>query len=335
MPSIARRGVRRLLKSLLPRLDAPLAPLTLLAAHYLRTLRHAGLDRLPTTRRVLQRARVLPIEHHYHEPLVYASDLHRPLNADRPLPGLDLNIDEQLTQLSCFSYQAELDAFPVLRRRPYEYYYRNGVFASGDSEYLYSIIRLLQPRRLIEIGSGLSTLMARAALDRNAQEGVVAEHVCIEPYEFDWLEGLGIQVIREPIEACKLAIFDQLAANDILFIDSSHVIRAQGDVLFEYLELLPRLRPGVYVHIHDIFTPRDYLAPWLLERQWLWNEQYLLEAFLSFNKAFRVVGALNYLWHAHRAAVCAAFPVIAREPWREPGSFWIVRNIEERGAQRV
>jgi hypothetical protein len=112
---------------------------------------------------------------------------------------------------------------------------------------------------------------------------------------------------------------ESLEANDILFIDSSHVIRQQGDVEHEYLRLLGLLRPGVIIHAHDIFTPRDYPAAWVLEDRGLWNEQYLLEAFLSFNDSFEVLAALNYLSHEHRDALCNACPILVKEPGREPG----------------
>ena len=104
------------------------------------------------------------------------------------------------------------------------------------------------------------------------------------------------------------------------------MIRPQGDVLFEYLELLGSLRNGVLIHAHDIFTPRDYLNKTVLEESKLWNEQYLLEAFLSFNTQFSVIGSLNYLWHNHRPSLIRACPILEREPYREPGSFWFARN---------
>jgi len=93
-------------------------------------------------------------------------------------------------------------------------------------------------------------------------------------------------------------------------------------VLHEYLYLLGLLKPGVIVHAHDIFTPRDYPAEWIIERRYLWNEQYLLEAFLSFNKSFEVLAAVNYLAHEHRSELLRACPVFAEQPDREPGSFW-------------
>ena len=104
------------------------------------------------------------------------------------------------------------------------------------------------------------------------------------------------------------------------------MIRPQGDVLFEYLQVLGTLRSGVLVHAHDIFTPRDYLDRWVLEDGKLWNEQYLLEAFLSYNKEFSVIGSVNHLWHNHREELSDACPVVGYQPDREPVSFWFVRN---------
>ena len=97
-------------------------------------------------------------------------------------------------------------------------------------------------------------------------------------------------------------------------------------MLFEYLELLGTLNSGVIIHVHDIFTPRDYPEQWVLKDTRLWNEQYLLEAFLAYNSEFRVIGALNYLWHNCRAELARVCPVLAQEPDREPRSFWFVRN---------
>ena len=116
-----------------------------------------------------------------------------------------------------------------------------------------------------------------------------------------------------------------LDENDMLIIDSSHIIRPQGDVVTEYLEILPTLAPGVLVHIHDIFTPRDYPESWVKKDVRLWNEQYLLEAFMSFNSGFEVVAALNYLMHHYYEQFAAKCPVLRHQQGREPGAFWIRR----------
>jgi len=128
-------------------------------------------------------------------------------------------------------------------------------------------------------------------------------------------------VVRQKVEELPTAFFSELAGNDILFIDSSHVIRPQGDVLFEFLELLPTLSKGVIVHVHDIFSPRNYPSQWLEGEVRFWNEQYLLEAFLSHNKTWKVIGALNFLHHNCYDQLKSVAPFLS--PEREPGSFYI------------
>jgi hypothetical protein len=197
--------------------------------------------------------------------------------------------------LEKFNFQDELLNFPREKSDVLQYYYNNGLYEAGDSEYLYCFIRQFKPKRIIEIGSGNSTLMARNAIRKNNLdvENYSCKHICIEPYEMPWLKDIGVELIREKVENIDLDFFQQLEENDILFIDSSHIIRAQGDVLYEFLEILPSLKIGVFIHIHDIFTPRDYPNHWLLDKHLLWNEQYLLEAFLSNNSDFKIIGSLN------------------------------------------
>jgi predicted O-methyltransferase YrrM len=271
---------------------------------------------------------VFPIRDHYYEPLFNPAKLRKSVYQDRELVGLDLNVEEQLELLRRFRFNNELITFPLTRRKDLEFYYHNGVYASGDAEFLYNMIRHFKPRRIFEIGSGQSTLLAASAILANHQSdaGYVCEHVCIEPYEAEWLEKLNVTVVREPVEQIDKVLFRELGKNDILFIDSSHMIRPQGDVLFEYLEILPILSSGVLIHIHDIFTPKDYLEEWIYQDVRFWNEQYLLEAFLSFNSEFKVIGALNYLKHRHPKELISCCPVLATEmDSREPGSFWLRR----------
>ena len=197
---------------------------------------------------------------------------------------------------------------------------------SGDSEYLYNIIRSLKPKNIIEIGSGHSTKMMLNGINKNYEEdNIKCELTCIEPYEEDLLKGLNINLIKERVEKVDIELFNQLDKNDILFIDSSHIIRPQGDVLFEFNEILPSLKPGVLVHIHDIFSPKDYLDEWILDKHIMWNEQYLLENFLTFNKGFEIIGSLNYLKHNYWDELTSKCPILQNEPNREPGSFWIRR----------
>jgi hypothetical protein len=309
--------------------DLIASPAVYVGARLMSRIRGGGIQRYPRCRRVLERVGVFPIRDHYYEPLFHPRHLRHPLREDRDLQAIDWNVEEQLELLGRFGFADELDALPRKKTDELRYTYDNNGFRAGDAEFLYSLIRLEKPRRMIEIGSGNSTLMAREAVEANVTEdpGYSCEHVCIEPYEMPWLEKLGIQVHRQPVEEVDLTLFDRLGDGDVLFIDSSHMIRPQGDVLFEVMRILPRLAPGVYVHVHDIFTPHDYPESWVRDEVRLWNEQYLLEAFLMYNREFRIVGALNYLALYHREALLRACPVLAEEIHRrDPGSFWMRRN---------
>lgn len=271
---------------------------------------------------------VFPIVDHYYEPLFNPAHLRKPLSEERDLPGIDWNLPEQLNLLKRFRFSDELVGFPLHPGTDRVFFYGNGAFESGDAEFLYNMIRLFKPRRIVEIGSGQSTLLAASAVAANQGEDANyrCEHLCIEPYEAEWLDRLDVAVVRTPVELIDASLFRQLDENDILFIDSSHIIRPQGDVLFEYLEILPILKTGVLIHVHDIFTPRDYLEEWILSDVRFWNEQYLLEAFLTYNSGFKVIGALNFLKHHYPDELADACPVLRSQmESREPASFWLRR----------
>lgn len=281
----------------------------------------------PFSKKIFLSIGIIPIIDHYYEPLFNPKHLRYSLRKERFLPGIDFNDKEQLEILNNFNYNDELLQFPLNKtNNELIYCYNVGAFLSGDAEYWYNMIRLFKPKKIIEIGSGSSTLMASNAINKNILESIhnKCEHICIEPYEQKWLEEIGVKVIREKVEDVGLDIFKTLNGNDILFIDSSHIIRPQGDVLFEYLELLPSLNKGVIIHIHDVFTPRDYLDEWFGEN--FWNEQYLLEAFLTNNKEFKIIGATNYLSHKYNELFSSKCPIYRTQEQREPGSFYIVRN---------
>jgi len=312
--------------------DLLTCPFTFIGSLWLRLVRKA-IVYMPVSDAIFMRTGILPVPDHYYEPLINPKKhLSRPLTDDRPLPGIDFNTKEQLSLLDKFNYNAELLSFPMEKpASDISFYYNNDTFGTGDSEYLYSMVRHFKPARILEIGSGRSTLMVRNALQANQREApdLQCKHICIEPYEMPWLEKTGAEIIRKKLEDLDLSIFKTLGKNDILFIDSSHIIRPQGDVVVEYLEILPLLNPGVIVHIHDIFSPKDYPATWIYKEHKLWNEQYLLEAFLSFNTSFKIIGALNYLWYQHREELLQKCPILLKQVDRRgpgPGSFWMVRQ---------
>jgi len=306
--------------------DPLLAPFVYPAGWLLKLIRRAGVQRLPLCRSALMQVGVFPIRDHYYEPQFDHRRSRIDAATERALPGVNWNAAGQLEMLERLTFADELAGLgqgPAQGRR---FHFGNGNFESGDAEYWYQLIRAVRPRRIVEIGSGHSTLLAAEAVRRNRADDPAhtCDHVCIEPYEFGWLEEIGVTVVRKKVEEIEPSYFARLGADDILFIDSSHVIRPQGDVLFEYLSVLPRLAPGVIVHVHDIFSPRDYPDAWIRDEVRFWNEQYLLEAFLSHNRDWTIIGALNHLHHHHYGRLKAVAPFLT--PEREPGSFYMRKS---------
>ncbi len=264
--------------------------------------RRRGLQHFPAIERALLAVGVFPIINTYYEPMFDNRAL-RSLRTDRNLPGLRMNLEQSRELIRQFDYSSEfsraLEHSTNQKSDVPSLSISNNSFGSGDADIWYAMIRHFKPKRIIEIGSGNSTLVARLAIsaNQNTEIGYSCQHTCVEPYSAHWLEKCGADVVRQPVELLPLTIFSALQENDILFIDSSHVIRPQGDVLFEYLEILPLLAQGVIVHIHDVFTPKDYLDEWVLTEKKLWNEQYLLEAFLSCNNSYQVLLPVNHLHH--------------------------------------
>lgn len=309
--------------------DPLIAATLVMPALLMRRIRRYGLEKLPLTRLTLLGVGVLPIRDHYYEPRI-RPDMITPeaLQRERSLPGLDMRPEAQRALLRRLRYQAELADVPFAapENPAGTYWFDNTYFERMDGSLWYSMLRLLRPRTVIEIGSGFSTLLAQRALGRNAAEAgtMRARHLCIEPYEHPWLERSGAEVVRQRVEEVGPAIFAELEAGDVLFIDSSHVLRPGGDVVVEILQILPRLAPGVVVHVHDIFTPRDYPWEWLFHLHRLWNEQYVLEAFLTLNPSFEVLLGVQHLWHAARGEIEAACVPLGGQI---PGTSFYMRRI--------
>ncbi len=315
--------MKKSIMKFLPVADMMLMPFIYPSAWLLKNIRRVGVHRLPFCKSALMNVGVFPIRNHYYEPQFDNRTPKPGFSQDRNLSGVNWNTSGQLELLEKFNFSQELLDIPKEKPASLKFYFNNGAFESGDAEYWYQLIRAIKPKRIFEIGSGNSTLMAISAIAQNQADDTNynCEHICIEPYEMPWLEESGVSVVRSKVEDFELSFFSKLQENDILFIDSSHIIRPQGDVLFEYLELLPSLRKGVIVHIHDIFSPKNYLKQWLQDEVRFWNEQYLLEAFLTHNSTWKIVGALNYLHHNHYEKLKAVAPYLT--PEREPGSFYI------------
>jgi len=321
MKQLAKYLLRMFFRSGIP--DLLLFPFAVVSGLLLKIVRGIGLDRLTLTRKALVQIGMLPVRDHYYEPLFNEKYLRHSLEEDRLLPGINWNISAQCSLLESLRFGHELSSIPDHASNNLSFHFVNGSFESGDAEFWYNMIRFKKPARIIEVGSGHSTRMARIAIDQNTKDDPAyrCQHICIEPFEMPWLEHLNIEIKREKVERLPLSFFSSLQENDILFIDSSHVIRPQGDVLYELLQVLPTLNKGVIVHFHDIFSPKDYKHDWLFNKVRLWNEQYLLEAFLSNNPSWSILSAVNHLKHHHFDALKTVCPRLTRD--REPASFYI------------
>lgn len=243
-----------------------------------------------------------------------------------------MNEDLQLALLSRFSseFKKEYEAIPRQRTSdPHQFYLLNVSFVSVDAEILYCMIRYYKPRRIIEIGSGMSTLlMAQAVMQNKAEHPSYAcDFLAIDPYPKEFLRnslpGLS-RLVRTKVQEVALSEFTKLGVNDVLFIDSSHVLTIGSDVQFEFLEILPRLERGVIVHVHDIFLPVEYPMDWIQERHWFFNEQYLLQVFLAFNDSFETLWAASWMHLRHADRLAAAFRSYVKDEV-QPGSFWLRR----------
>lgn len=263
---------------------------------------------------------------HFYQPIPDTRTLADDLwDTPSSLPGVDLNEVAQLDLLeNAFpQFREEYDALSHDQTEdPNEFFFANGLFGGTDALALYCMIRHFRPALLLEVGSGASSLLAAKAARQNGN----TQLMCIEPYPNDRLcagfPGL-TRLIQEKVQKVGLEAFEQLDAGDILFIDSSHVVTIGSDVNYLFLEVLPRLRPGVIVHVHDIFFPMEYRRDWVMNEFRFWTEQYLLQAFLAFNSAYEVLSCNSYLGLKHRALMQATFP---NSPWWGGGSFWMRRK---------
>lgn len=242
------------------------------------------------------------------------------------LPGVDTAPERQLETLDVLAaYREEYGAFPRTadEARPGEYYVENGFYGAVDGESLYAMLRHLDPDRVLEVGGGFSTRLTARALRENGSD---ADLVVVEPNPDGELRSLaGIdRLLEQPVQEVPIAEFEALDADDVLFLDSSHVLAIDSDVQYEYLEVLPRLAPGVAVHVHDVFFPREYPREWVEDYHLFWNEQYLLQAFLAFNDAFEVLFCGSYLAEEHPEELGRAFPRYGADV--DPHSFWMRRT---------
>ncbi len=216
---------------------------------------------------------------------------------------------------------------------PYEQNRRYGLgFTPLDAMVLYFMIREIQPKRYLEVGSGIATKYCSLAAERNAEAGRPVRITCIEPYPEEALGSIpGIELRKKEVQDVELAMFERLEPGDILFIDSTHIVKIDGDVPYLFLEVLPRLRKGVIVHIHDIPFPYTFPYPpgfWILKRDWpvFWTEAMLLQAFLCHSSAYRIrlsLPLLRYYDECFLRSSIPAYDQLGKDGYDTYSSIWI------------
>lgn len=268
---------------------------------------------------------------HYYSPIPDLGEVAR--DADRiysspprHLPGLDMNESAQLELLEQLLPFYEEQPFTSEPQKGYRYHFNNPAYSYSDGIFLHCMLRHLQPKRIIEVGSGYSSCMMLDTRDRYLSPDT--QITFIEPYP-ELLERLidksdvsNTEIKKSRLQDVAIEVFEELDSNDVLFIDSTHVSKVGSDVNYIIFEILPALKPGVHVHFHDIFYPFEYPRSWV-EAGRAWTEAYILKAFLAYNSAYSVRLMNTYVQHFHNNYFKDTLPLCLQNPG---ASIWLRRN---------
>jgi hypothetical protein len=273
---------------------------------------------------------------HYYSPIPDLEEIksrHSKIFNDQTtsMGGIDLNERTQLQLLETFSDYYPDMPFPESKSEDFRYHLDNDFYAYSDGIVLYSMLRHLEPKRFIEVGSGYSSAVVLDTRDRFLDKSM--DVAFIEPYpdrlrsllRSEDLEDENLEIVCSFVQDIGLDAFLSLQARDILFIDSTHVSRVGSDVNRLLFEILPAIEVGVYVHIHDIFFPFEYPEEWIYGGR-SWNECYLLRAFLQYNSNFEIVYFNTYMQERYRDRIIEKMPLCLTRPGNKltvPGSIWL------------
>ncbi len=251
---------------------------------------------------------------HFYSPIPSQTDLARTTESDSIL-GIDLKEENQLTLLGSFRHIYSSLEIPETKSTEYHYYFDNNYFSYSDGIILSCILSHFKSKKIIEIGSGFSTALIIDVSQKHLDSSI--DITCIEPYEPERLNTLltdktSLHWIKKPIQDVDLNLFNILQKDDILFIDSSHVLKKGSDLQFIFNQILPRLNKGVIIHFHDIFYPFEYPRKWLNEGVYF-NEAYALRNFLMFNDSFELVYFSDMMEKKHREWFEQNMPLCLKE----------------------
>jgi predicted O-methyltransferase YrrM len=244
-------------------------------------------------------------------------------HGSRDLSAIDLNDQGQCEWLTALAPYFPDQPFPATSAGDTRFYFENPNYSYGEATVYQAFLRYLRPRRVIEIGSGFSTMVLLDTVERFLPGSV--DCTSIEP-ETKLLRSLlragderRVKIVEEQLQSVDKSLFTQLDEGDILFVDSTHVSKIDSDVNHILFEILPRLRRGVFIHIHDIYYPFEYPKKWIYEGR-AWNEAYLVRAFLMYNHSFRIQFFNDYIRHEHLELMTAVNPLFLKSPG---SSLWL------------
>ena len=256
---------------------------------------------------------------HYGSPLPGGREIRRHRAAwfspaPPPFDGVKLNPEKQLALLDAFAAYHDDFAPNADVAAGSLYHYRNAMFGFADGLILYAFLRHFKPARVIEVGSGFSSGLM---LDTARALTPAPHFTFIDPYSTDIIDVLksrpagSYDLVRKPVQEVDLSLYAELAENDILFIDSSHVVKIGSDLSTILYSILPSLKAGVIVHFHDIYYPFEYHEAMLMEGR-AWNEIYLVRAFLQFNSSFEILFFNSFVERMHGDKLAQKLPNYSR-----------------------
>lgn len=264
---------------------------------------------------------------HFYSPIVDVEQVrarYGKVQADVPPAAIEVDADAmRRTWGELLPFLRDIP-FPEALDPAWRYHFRNPAFGYGDGSVLHAMLRLHRPRRLVEVGSGHSSACAIDTIDRYLDGQVDVSFV--EPYPALLIKLLGEEKSKQYaihasfVQDTDMAVFTQLEAGDFLFIDSTHVMKTGSDVCHELFNVLPALKPGVFVHFHDIFWPFEYGPNWIVKENRSWNEIYGLRTFLMYNDAFEIVFFNDYFARTQRELIEADYPLMLKN---SGGSIWL------------
>lgn len=292
-----------------------------ISAFGLKIYKLLGVKNLKYSTRLIKFIGIFPIRNHYYEPQFNNEFLRSKI--EKPIKNYKIFNENKINNsFKKFRFSKELVDLKLNEKNELtEFKMDNPFFSRGDADFLYQFIRHTKPKNIIEIGSGYSTLISYEALLKNKKENNNCSITCIDPGDIKIIKSLDVAKIKKKVEDVNVSFFKKLKKNDLLLIDSTHIIKPFGDVLKIYQEIIPALDKGVNICIHDIFTPYSYPSDWVIDHNLFWNEQYLLEILLMNTKTYKIEVPLFYIKKKYFTKLKKVCPYLEKNS--KPSSFYL------------